>query len=41
MPALLAQQRLLDSRLAGFVGREQILAQRIKQLEAEIAGSRR
>jgi HlyD family secretion protein/epimerase transport system membrane fusion protein len=37
-PALLAQQRLLESRRAAFAGREQILAQRIKQLEAEIAG---
>ena len=38
MPALLAQQRLLESRRVAFAGREQILAQRIKQLEAEIAG---
>lgn len=39
-PALLAQQRLLASRRASFAGQEQILGQRIKQLEAEIAGLR-
>lgn len=38
MPALLAQQRLLESRQATFEGREQILGKRIKQLQAEIDG---
>jgi HlyD family type I secretion membrane fusion protein len=37
-PAMLAQQRLLESRRATFTSREQILEQRIRQLEAEIAG---
>ena len=39
-PALLAQGRLLASRRATLAGREQVLGQRILQLEAEITGLR-
>lgn len=39
-PALTAQGRLLASRRATLQGREQILAQRVLQLEAEIDGLR-
>jgi HlyD family secretion protein/epimerase transport system membrane fusion protein len=37
-PALSAQERLFESRRATFQGREQILGQRVLQLEAEIDG---
>lgn len=37
-PAMTAQRRLFESRRATLEGREQILAQRIGQLEAEIDG---
>jgi HlyD family type I secretion membrane fusion protein len=39
-PPLLAQRRLFESRRATLQGREQILGQRILQLEAEIDGLR-
>ena len=39
-PSLIAQRRLFESRRATLLGREQILGQRILQLEAEIAGLR-
>jgi HlyD family type I secretion membrane fusion protein len=37
-PAMLAQERLLQSRRATLAGREQVLGQRVLQLEAEITG---
>jgi HlyD family secretion protein/epimerase transport system membrane fusion protein len=37
-PSLAAQRRLFESRRATLDGREQILGQRIRQLEAEITG---